>query len=141
MNDTICCSFCRKPQSATSNLVFERKGRSAAICDPCLAVCQKILKKSGTEAITDSPKSSSKSYYRILSHPREHDLLSCSFCGTSQEKTHRLIGSAPHLPPAYICDKCVAHGDARAGSRRAASLGAWIARKLGRRTTTVHHNA
>jgi ATP-dependent protease Clp ATPase subunit len=136
MKEILGCSFCGKPQGRVSNLLLTRKGRSAAsICDECLDVCRKILTKSGTEPITVSPKS----YYRIASPTPERNQLICSFCGVSQEKARRLIGSPAGLPPAYICDKCVAGGStAKKGGNRL-SLGNWIARKLGRRDTTVHH--
>jgi len=136
MKDTICCSFCGKPQGSVSHLVLIRKGGSAAsICDACLEVSRKILVKSGTEPIVDAPKGS----YRVKAQPSEREQLSCSFCGTSQEKAHRLIGSPAGQPQAYICDKCVARGDAAIEGRDAASLGSWIARKLGKRDTTIHH--
>jgi ATP-dependent protease Clp ATPase subunit len=140
MKGTICCSFCGKPQGRISKLVLARKGRSSAsICDECLNVCRKILVKSGTEPIADAPKRTPKSYYKIKSQSHEHDLLSCSFCGTSQEKTHRLIGSAPGLPSTYICDKCVDSGDAASKGGDKSSFGNWIARKLGKHETTIHN--
>ena len=146
MKEPICCSFCGKPQGNVSNLVLSSKGRSSAsmasICNECLDVCRKILVKSGTEPITvplkNSLETSSKSFYRIGSQPEPRQLI-CSFCGTSQEKAHRLIGSPRRLPQTYICDKCVVQGDAAIGSGKTASFGNWIARKLGRRDTTVHH--
>jgi len=160
MKDMLFCSFCGKPKGAISNLVLARKGRSSAsICDECLEVCRKILVKSGTAPIVDSPTPSSpetdssttdsrrtnlaksdspKTCYRIGQQPAERGQLGCSFCGTSQEKVHRLIGSAPGLPPTYICDKCVDNGDAASESSNKASLGNWMARKLGRHQTAIH---
>lgn len=144
------CSFCGKPQGSVCNLVLTRKGRSAAsICDECLEVCRKILVKSGTEPIVDAPQTdtsktdlsktdSSKTYYRVGAQPLEPRHLSCSFCGTSQAKAHRLIGSHPGLPPTYICDKCVSSGDLAIAGGSMASLGSWIARKLGKHTATIH---
>jgi ATP-dependent protease Clp ATPase subunit len=150
MKETLSCSFCGKPKGAISNLVLARKGRSSAsICDECLEVCRKILVKSGTAPIVDpsnvdssnndAPKSdSAKSYYRIGQQPQERGQLGCSFCGTSQEKAHRLIGSRPGLPPTYICDKCVDNGDAAQEGGNKASIGNWMARKLGRHQTAIH---
>jgi len=140
MKANLCCSFCGKPQGTISNLVLAHKGRSqASICDECLEVCRKILVKSGTEPIADPPKSDSpKTYFRVGPQPPERGPLSCSFCGTSQHEAHRLIGSAPGLPPAYICDKCVARGDAALEGRSRASLGSWIARKMGKQDTGIH---
>jgi ribosomal protein L24E len=134
MKSPIQCSFCGKPEDKVSGLVAWRR-TSASICDACLEVCRKILVKSGTEPIVDAPKS----HYRVKAQAPERKQLSCSFCGTSQEKAHRLIGSPRDLQPAYICDKCVARGDAAIEGRDTASLGSWIARKLGRRDTTIHH--
>jgi ATP-dependent protease Clp ATPase subunit len=145
MYDAIHCSFCGKPQGSVSNLVLGRKGPSlASICNECLEVCRKILVKSGTEPISDQPANPPKSttpktYYRLGSQLPERNQLSCSFCGTSQEKAHRLIGSRPGKPPAYICDKCVARGDAASSARNKSALGSWFARKLGRQDTTIRH--
>ncbi|HKD79051.1 MAG TPA: ClpX C4-type zinc finger protein [Candidatus Angelobacter sp.] len=140
MQDTPRCSFCGKPQGRISSLVSTRKGSSpASICEECIEACRKILVKSGTEPVTDPPQRSAKSYYKVSSQPREPKQLSCSFCGISQHKAHRLIASALGLPPTYICDKCVARGEAATGSGHRASLGSWIARKLGRYDTGIHH--
>src|SRR5215813_9881092 len=141
MKETICCSFCGKPQSNISHLVLARKGPSqAAICDDCLEVCRKILAKSGTGPVVDPREPATpKIYYRIGPRPLEPPQLICSFCGTPQHKAHRLIRSSRNLPPAYICDKCVASADAAIEAREAPTIGGWFARKLGRRDTTVHH--
>jgi hypothetical protein len=152
MKDVVHCSFCGKPQGRVSNLVLGRRGRSAAssasICDECLGVCRKILVKSGTEPIADqpiadqskrSPKTSPKSYYRISSQPPEQSQLVCSFCGTPQEKAHRLIGSPAGRLPAYICGECVASGDSVSGGENKSSIGSWFARKLGRHDTGIRH--
>jgi ATP-dependent protease Clp ATPase subunit len=149
MKGTLCCSFCGKPQGRISKLVFARKGHSgASICDECLEVCRKILVKSGTAPIVDSsnldssnndsPKSDlPKSYYRIGQQPPERGRLGCSFCGASQENVHRLIGSPKHLQPAYICDKCVARGDAASDDGNTSSFARWFARKMGRHETSI----
>ncbi len=136
MKEILGCSFCGKPQGRVSNLLLTCKGRLAAsICDECLDVCRKILAKSGTEPITAPPKS----YYRIASPMPERNRLICSFCGISQEKAHRLISSPAGRPKSYICDKCVARGDAAKKGKNRLSLGNWIARKLGKHETRIHH--
>jgi len=164
MKDALWCSFCGKPQGAIAKLVLARKGRSrAAICNECLAVCRKILVKSGTAPITDPSESSQKlssqisprnelntsanlssefapkTYYKIAPQPTEPRQLICSFCGAPQHKAHRLIGSRPGLRPTYICGECVARGDVARGARHKPSIVDWIARKLGRHDTGIHH--
>jgi ATP-dependent protease Clp ATPase subunit len=41
--------------------------------------------------------------------PDPGKLLSCSFCGTSQQQAEKLIAVPPHM---YICDGCVSHAHA-----------------------------
>jgi ATP-dependent protease Clp ATPase subunit len=142
MNDAISCSFCGKPNGKVLDLILARKGPSTAcICDECVEVCGKILKKSGTEPIVARPTT-----YRISSQAPAPGLLSCSFCGASQEIVHRLIASSPRLATAHICDKCVdlcfaaiAREDADRAKANTAPVRNWVARKAGVHSTTIHH--
>jgi ribosomal protein S14 len=144
MAETIHCSFCGKPRGKVLELVLARNAPSAAgICDACVGICARILVKSGTGPIVETPRS----YYRLGAREPERNQLSCSFCGTPQHKAHRLIGSSPGLTPAYICGKCVALCEMEIGSGRragpaenaAAPVRDWVARKTGKHETTIHH--
>jgi ATP-dependent protease Clp ATPase subunit len=142
MNETICCSFCGKPEGKVLDLVLARRAPSTvSICDECVKACGKILKKSGTEPILEQPTT-----YRVGSGAPAASFLHCSFCGTSQEVVHRLIASSPRLAMAHICDKCVdlcfaaiAGGDASGARTNAAPVRDWVARKAGVHSTTIHH--
>jgi ATP-dependent protease Clp ATPase subunit len=142
MNDAISCSFCGKPKGKVFDLILAHRGPSTAcICDECVEVCGKILKKSGNEPVLEQPAA-----YRVGAGAPPPDLLSCSFCGTSQEIVHRLIASSPSLAKAYICDKCVdlcfatiARGDASGAKTNTAPVRDWVARKAGVHSTNIHH--
>jgi len=110
---------------------------TVSICHDCLNVCRGILKK-------EVKRGAESGSYRISS-PRQ-DLagpLCCSFCDTPQEIVDKLIGSPPSVKATYICDKCVAAGDAtveeqtgQVGSPK--NLWHWIAGKIGIHPSQVH---
>ena len=139
MKELTRCSFCGKPKGKVLDLVLTRQSSKAGICDECLEVCAKILRKSGTESIIDTPKA-----YHVGSETPQ--LLSCSFCGNSQETVHRLIASSPGQVIAYICDVCVelcftaiTGQEARPAPTNPAILGDWFKRKTGNYNTAIHH--
>ena len=101
----------------------------------CVEICRKILVKSVTAPIVDTPRS----YYRVGALEPERNQLICSFCGTSQQEAHRLIGATPKLPHAFICDQCVQRCEATIGSGSTTPVRDWLARRTGRHDTTIHH--
>ena len=129
------CSFCGKPTGTVSNLVLTRGRFRASVCDECLEICGKILKK-----YVEKPGSGEA--YRIGAEPAGSRKLSCSFCGTSQDDVHRLIASSPRLALAYICDGCVERCfvaiTENATVKNQATISNWIARKTGIHHTTIH---
>jgi ATP-dependent protease Clp ATPase subunit len=111
---------------------------TVSICHDCLNVCRGILKK-------EVKRGAESGSYRISS-PRQ-DLagpLCCSFCDTPQQIVDKLIGSPPSVKATYICDKCVAAGDATV-EKRTGQVGSpknlWhgIPRKVGIHNSHLRH--
>ena len=137
MQNVMKCSFCQKPQGMVRSELASRQTPAVSICRDCLNVCRGILKKEikrGAE---------SRSYKLSSSRQNLVEPLCCSFCDTPQEIVDKLIGSPPSVKATYICDKCVAAGDAtveeqtgQVGSPK--NLWHWIAGKIGIHPSQVH---
>ena len=137
MQNVIKCSFCQKPQGVVRDEAANPRTLTVSICQDCLNVCRGILKK-------ETKPGAESGYYRISSpHQDRVGPLCCSFCDTPQQIVNKLIGSPPGNTRTYICDKCVAAGDAtveeqtgQVGSPK--NLWHWIAGKIGIHPSQVH---
>ncbi|MEG1427460.1 MAG: ClpX C4-type zinc finger protein, partial [Oscillospiraceae bacterium] len=86
----VCCSFCGKPQSMATRIVA---GKSAYICDTCIALCQNILSEEDEDALAVQPNNRSKdgadsdAPYKTLLKPHEiKELLDEYVIGQDQAK-------------------------------------------------------
>ena len=51
-NDTICCSFCGKPESQISQLI--RGPKNVFICDECIHLCMEVITEAEESNVKDA---------------------------------------------------------------------------------------